>query len=717
MKAKIQKIMMVLVVMFFSVLGMQVSANATSIVDLQNKFPNGAYWNHVVRSGHRYSGYNDVGGCNNPDGYTWTPCNTHNGNVGVGGYDCNSFSGGMQCNGFAKKLGYDLYGSTYTSWGRGSIGNAKCGDVIHYYGAGADASYGHWAMIIGRNGTTITLGEANAGGRCKISWGRSINTTSMSSYTIYSAPWTATYNSDTEKPSIGDVRITDVNKDGYTITCTVSDNVGVTAVKFPSWCNDIHTGDNAVWLEGSVSGNTASCRVNISSLKSGARQGNYMTHIYAYDAAGNWGSKAISDSCVYIDRTAPVIKDVEVTEVDNTGYTVTCTATDDKGINRVQFPTWTEKDGQDDLCQNWQTNAAVSGTKDGDTYTFRVKDSDHKYERGIYHTHIYAYDNAGNVTMIIADDVEVKNDLTGDKAIIYNGHTYVRYEDIMTWDEANAFCKKHLGYLLAINTEEEQKIMEEFIADGKRYSYHIGINDTEKEGSFVWSSGEKVTYTNWEPNEPNDYGDGEDYGQIRRKSGQWNDNSIADLSCGFVMELPFDVEKVNSTLLGGLNQVLAKWLHKDDSFAEESKQPEETQAKTPETSAAPSQTPSSKETIDKIADSPEEDDVISDDIEDDDFVFARKITIKNHSGYYKIKRLRLKATVDKKASIKKITWSSSNKKYVSVNFKGKLTIKKAGIGKTVSITAKARDGSRVQKVLKVKVIKKAGKRFLIKLRK
>ena len=407
-----------------------------------------------------------------------------------------------------------------------------------------------------------------------------------------------------------------------------------------------------------------------------------------------------------------MIKDVEVTEVDNTGYTVTCTATDDKGINRVQFPTWTEKDGQDDLCQNWQTNAAVSGTKDGDTYTFRVKDSDHKYERGTYYTHIYAYDAAGNAAMIIVNDVEIKNDLNGEKAIIYNGHTYVRYEDIMTWDEANAFCKKHLGYLLAINTEEEQKIIEEFIADGKRYSYHIGINDTEKEGSFVWSSGEKVTYTNWEPNEPNDYGEGEDYGQIRRKSGQWNDNSIADSSSGFVMELPFDVEKVSNAVLGGLDQALTKLLHKDDSSAEESKQPEETQASTPESSAAPSQIPSSKETIDKTADSPEEDD-----IEDDDFVFARKITIKNHSGYYKIKRLRLKAAVDKKASIKKITWSSSNKKYVSVNSKGKLTIKKAGIGKTVSITAKAMDGSGVQKVLKVKVIKKAGKRFLIKLKK
>ena len=448
-----------------------------------------------------------------------------------------------------------------------------------------------------------------------------------------------------------------------------------------------------------MSGNTASCRVNISSLKSGARQGNYMTHIYAYDAAGNWGSKAISDSCVYIDRTAPVIKDVEVTEVDNTGYTVTCTATDDKGINRVQFPTWTEKDGQDDLCQNWQTNAAVSGTKDGDTYTFRVKDSDHKYERGTYYTHIYAYDAAGNAAMIIVNDVEIKNDLNGEKAIIYNGHTYVRYEDIMTWDEANAFCKKHLGYLLAINTEEEQKIIEEFIADGKRYSYHIGINDTEKEGSFVWSSGEKVTYTNWEPNEPNDYGDGEDYGQIRRKSGQWNDNSIADLSCGFVMELPFDVEKVNSTLLGGLNQVLAKWLHKDDSSKEEDQHPKETAEPTTELTADPSQT-SSANTKNNNAN-----------------VLVKKITIKRHSGYYKVKRFALKARVNKEASIKKIAWSSSNKKYVSVNSRGRVSIKKAGIGKTVSITAKATDGSRVQKVIKIKVMKKTGKRFLIKLKK
>ena len=726
MKTTIKKLLMVFTLMFISVLGIQVNANATSILDLQQKFPNGAYWNHVVQSGHRYSGYNDVGGCNNPDGYTWTPCNTHNGNVGVGGYDCNTFGGGMQCNGFAKKLGYDIYGSTYTSWGRGSIENAKCGDVIHYYGAGADASYGHWAMIIGRDGTTITLGEANAGGRCKISWGRSINTTSMSSYVIYSAPWTASYSSDTESPIIGDIRITDVNKDGYTVTCTVSDNVGVTAVKFPSWCTDIHQGEDAVWLDGSVNGNTASCRVNISSLKSGEREGNYMTHIYAYDAAGNWQSAVVSANTIYIDRTVPVVKDVKITDVDNTGYTVTCTATDDKKINRVQFPTWTDKDGQDDLCPNWITNAEVSGTKEGDTYTFRVKDSAHNYERGTYYTHIYAYDDAGNWTRVIVDDVKVENDFAGEKAIIYNGHTYIRYEDALTWEEAKSYCKKHLGYLLTINSEEEQKAMEEFIADGKRHAYYIGLNDIEKEGTFVWANGENTAYTNWEENEPNNSGNNEDCTQMRKQNGKWNDIPVSDLSSGFILEIPFDVEKAGSALLGGLDEVLSKLLKENDPTDDKQDSPKATAVPT----AAPdkTQTPAATtkptgsvksgtakkpgKTTSNVTDSQ-----VSENLDEEDFAYAKKITVKSRSGIYRTKKyISLKAEVDQGASNKRINWSSSNKRLVSVNAKGRLTIKKAAIGKTVYITARAADGSGVKKVIRVKVVRKSGRKFIVKIK-
>ena len=157
---------------------------------LQNKFPNGAYWNHVVRSGHGYSNYQDYGPCNNPDGYTWNPCGSHNANVGIGGYDCNSFGNAMQCAGFAKKLAYDVYGSYCTSWAKTNINQIKPGDVLHYTGGGADTTYGHWVFVIGVNGNAITVGECNYGGHlCKIRWGGVIYKGSFTPKAVYSAPY------------------------------------------------------------------------------------------------------------------------------------------------------------------------------------------------------------------------------------------------------------------------------------------------------------------------------------------------------------------------------------------------------------------------------------------------------------------------------------------------------------------------------------------------
>ena len=97
------------------------------------------------------------------------------------------------------------------------------------------------------------------------------------------------------------------------------------------------------------------------------------------------------------DGTNPVITDAEVIHLDSNGYTVRCRATDDVGIDRVQCPTWTDKNGQDDLANNWETNTSVKATPIGDNmYEFVVKRSDHNNEYGLYSTHIYAFDLSGN---------------------------------------------------------------------------------------------------------------------------------------------------------------------------------------------------------------------------------------------------------------------------------------------------------------------------------
>lgn len=69
------------------------------------------------------------------------------------------------------------------------------------------------------------------------------------------------------------------------------------------------------------------------------------------------------------------------------------------------------------------------------------------------------------------------------------------------------------------------------------------------------------------------------------------------------------------------------------------------------------------------------------------------------------KSMKLKATVKTtaKSANKALTWTSSNKKYATVNKSGKVTAKKAGKGKTVTITAAATDGSNKKARIKIRI--------------
>ena len=149
--------------------------------------------------------------------------------------------------------------------------------------------------------------------------------------------------------------------------------------------------------------------------------GDYDVYVYAINTGGGENNPCIGSKRVTIDHehNKPIISDVKVT-ADKTGYTIKCKVSDDSGIDRVQFPTWTKYNGQDDIIQGWGTAQSARGTYNKATgeVTYRVNRSSHNNESGQYFTHIYAYDIYGNAGVFatgytFVDEYEVKYNANG----------------------------------------------------------------------------------------------------------------------------------------------------------------------------------------------------------------------------------------------------------------------------------------------------------------
>jgi hypothetical protein len=128
--------------------------------------------------------------------------------------------------------------------------------------------------------------------------------------------------------------------------------------------------------------------------------------------------------------------------------------------------------------------------------------------------------------------------------IVYpaNGHTYYLLTEA-SWTVSEAEAISLGGHLTTINDEDENtwlatEFPTHFPGAPLAWVGWIGFNDVDLEGTFIWASGEPVTYTHWSSGEPNDYGSnlggpGEDYVILYRFGEyRWNDTDNAPLNQG-----------------------------------------------------------------------------------------------------------------------------------------------------------------------------------------
>ncbi len=107
-----------------------------------------------------------------------------------------------------------------------------------------------------------------------------------------------------------------------------------------------------------------------------------------------------------------------------------------------------------------------------------------------------------------------------------NNHTYIAYATT-GWNAAQATAQLLGTNLVTIDSAEENEWIRLNFGNllGVDRRIWIGFNDVASEGTFQWADGSPVTYTNWNPGEPNNSGGVEDWTEFLGSNGRWNDIS------------------------------------------------------------------------------------------------------------------------------------------------------------------------------------------------
>ena len=187
---------------------------------------------------------------------------------------------------------------------------------------------------------------------------------------------------------------------------------GVKEVLVPSW-SLVNGQDDLIWHKATRQSD-GSYRVTIKSDEHKNSLGNYRVDLYIVDNTNQ--HHYITETVVNVKHNKPIgtISIVNNNKDTGTFDVIISDVYSPKGVRTVQVPTWSDKDGQDDLRWYEATRQA-----NGD-YKVSVKASDHKNSTGKYFVHLYYIQNDGTQVGVggTSTDVEFRNAKTKTQAYI-----------------------------------------------------------------------------------------------------------------------------------------------------------------------------------------------------------------------------------------------------------------------------------------------------------
>ncbi|XP_052062667.1 perlucin-like protein [Mytilus californianus] len=121
----------------------------------------------------------------------------------------------------------------------------------------------------------------------------------------------------------------------------------------------------------------------------------------------------------------------------------------------------------------------------------------------------------------------------------YKNHCYYFSSDTKTWHEAEKICRNMGGYLVQITDSSENSWVVTILTKAVQHQFGYWMGATNvKEGLWKWINDlSKVQYSNWNPGQPDNYGDEEDCASFWKDiKYNWNDAPSNYSGIGYICE-------------------------------------------------------------------------------------------------------------------------------------------------------------------------------------